>query len=521
MEALKIRVISKGPPFLYTALKPLQMWLWSQLKGNSVFELIGKPVTEETINSCIGDIGLRPDEIIISGDYKSSTDKLHSWTSECSAREIARVLRENGQFSPLLEDLLIRSLTGHIFVDEDGFKFPQKEGQLMGSISSFPFLCLANAAMCRWAMEKADGVTYRLSDKPTTVKGRIAPLRVNGDDCVFRGKKDLLVDFWEKITAFGGLETSIGKTYYSRDFCVINSVLYDFSGSGQHGISDDVRLKLGLKPRVWKWTERKYVNLGLLYGLQRSTTKESTVGIESLGTIHRALHLSCPTKVWEHTSKTFLYLHGNLLNSYKLPWFIPEWAGGVGLVTTTSRGVSLRDQLCVSAIKHDWHKAEYRPRPVSLAAEWRMHRHVMERLDKNGVGEVDFKFITPNGSCERYNIENNYAKVYKYATIETLFTHTREQLYMKVGVAEQKRVAACISHNENVWARAIKRSMKIVDLKPTPTSEMMAFPMDTLQPYVIDTQANSSAKTNLWSSDIRTNNIKWRELYRVPGENLV
>lgn len=391
----------------------------------------------------------------------------------------------------------------------------------MGSISSFPFLCLANAAMCRWAMEKADGVSYRLTNKKTTTHGRLAPLRVNGDDCVFRGKKDLLVSFWEQITAFGGLETSVGKTYYSRDFCVINSVLYDFSCSGQIGIPMDVRLKLGLRPRVWKWTERKYVNLGLLYGLQRSTTIESTIGIESLGVIHRALHKSCPTEVWEKVAKTFVYRHGNLLRSRKLPWFVPEWAGGLGLVPLPNRGITLEDQLAVSAIKHDWHNLEYRPHPVSLAADWKMHKHVMRRLGQNGLTDVGHRYVTPSGSSERFNMIDNYAKIYKYATIETLFTHELGALYMKVGKKEQDRTESCLRHNEKVWARALERASKLVDLKPTPMSEMTAFKVDECLPYVLDTQAISSEKTNLWSSEIRANNLMWRELYKVPGENLV
>jgi hypothetical protein len=218
-EALKIRVISKGPVYLYTALKPIQRFMWTVLKRNPVFELIGTPVTEKIITKCLGDMNLYPKDVIISGDYKASTDNLHRWVSEAIARRIAFCLRKNGQFSDILEELLVRSLIDHIFVDRDGCRFAQKEGQLMGSVTSFPVLCIANAAMCRWAMEVASGRTYHLDSR--------IPLRVNGDDCVFRGPQDLLPLFWEEITKYGGLESSVGKTYYSRKFAVINSVLYD------------------------------------------------------------------------------------------------------------------------------------------------------------------------------------------------------------------------------------------------------------------------------------------------------
>jgi uncharacterized protein YbaR (Trm112 family) len=36
-EPLKVRVISKGPPLLYSVLKPFQKWLWKCLKKHSVF----------------------------------------------------------------------------------------------------------------------------------------------------------------------------------------------------------------------------------------------------------------------------------------------------------------------------------------------------------------------------------------------------------------------------------------------------------------------------------------------------
>jgi len=272
-EALKIRVISKGPPLLYTVLKPLQKFMWETLKENKVFELIGKPVSESTMEELFGTT-LDPSKIIISGDYKSSTDNLRRWVSECIARAIANRLRENKYFSPTLEELLIRSLTGHIFVDENGIKMPQQEGQLMGSVTSFPILCIANAAMCRWAIEQSDGARYRVTDRPSTIsRGRLCPLRVNGDDCVFWGDKARVINIWEQITAFGGLETSVGKTYYSSKFAVINSVLYDYIPGTIPVI--DPTCKYLFTYQLGRWRERRYVNLGLVFGMKRSEGKEN------------------------------------------------------------------------------------------------------------------------------------------------------------------------------------------------------------------------------------------------------
>nr|UQB76046.1 RNA-dependent RNA polymerase [Flumine narna-like virus 36] len=112
-EALKIRVISKGPCMTYTALKPLQVFLWKTLKDYDVFKLIGEPVSVEHIERAMGTLQFDSINEFVSGDYVASTDNLHSWVSETIAREIAVVLRESGYFSPLLEELFVRALTKH------------------------------------------------------------------------------------------------------------------------------------------------------------------------------------------------------------------------------------------------------------------------------------------------------------------------------------------------------------------------------------------------------------------------
>ncbi len=115
----------------------------------------------------------------------------------------------------------------------------------MGSIVSFPILNIANAALCRLSLEESDHKRrkFRLTNQAYPKSGKIAPLRVNGDDCLLRGHKTRLRVSWEENTAFAGLSSSIGKTYFSPIFCTINSKIYEF----------DVT--------TGKWVEQKYVNL--------------------------------------------------------------------------------------------------------------------------------------------------------------------------------------------------------------------------------------------------------------------
>lgn len=158
-------MISKGPPVLYTYLKPFQKFMHGHMRKQKVFRLIGTPVTEKIINEVFHSSAHNEDMQILNGDYKASTDNLRGWVSETLADELCKVLKENGSFE-IDQTLLVRSLTGHIFQMKDGSKKPQTDGQLMGSISSFPFLCLANAALCRLALEWSYGKRIPLHRVP-------------------------------------------------------------------------------------------------------------------------------------------------------------------------------------------------------------------------------------------------------------------------------------------------------------------------------------------------------------------
>jgi len=130
-EALKIRVISKGPPKTYFVLKPLQQKLWKVLKNHRCFELVGKPVTSEIIFDALGIVKDR--EQVVSGDYQSSTDAMYSWCSEVAADELRDIWQNDGDsfFPDSLYQLLLKSLTGHIFLYKD-IKRAQKNGTING-----------------------------------------------------------------------------------------------------------------------------------------------------------------------------------------------------------------------------------------------------------------------------------------------------------------------------------------------------------------------------------------------------
>jgi len=465
VEPLKVRVISKGPPMTYTVLKPFQKWLWGVLKKNRVFDLIGRYVQEEDINITIGE--LLEHEEVVSGDYVSSTNKLHSWVSEticdqlfieigeCIPREFLNELPKN--FLSNLKVLFMRALTKHVFV-HNGEKLDQKEGQLMGSIISFPFLCIANAALCRLSLEISEGKSFRIRDKPFPHCGKIAPVKINGDDCVLKGSQGRLRPTWEVCTMTAGLSSSVGKTYFSRAFCTINSTLYEWKGA------------LG-------WIEQKYINLGLMCGRKRyrlicGATVIGKVEIHNLGNTSRELKRSCPPEMWPVVKKRFIYHNMDTLKSCPgLPWFIPEWLGGVGLPMDNPQEIGELDRRCATVIKSRYYSKEkgrklYQPVRVPAMAEWCMHNLIQRELN---LVETPFRTVTLNGV--KTLLEDEYNRAYRVLVCNLLQkTESLEGLREVIDSLDQeKSTRKALRHNVDVWSRARKCAF---DYEPMSDSDL-------------------------------------------------
>jgi len=222
-EALKTRVISQADPFRQTYLASMQKWLHGGIKHVRPFLATGAPVTEEYVTSVLGSRPLEADEWILSGDYSAATDLLLSVHSEA----VADALLEEGLLESSDYQLLLEALTRHDIVNplRDDDVRPQARGQLMGSIVSFPVLCIINAALIRYLCE----VSYR---RVFTLEQ--APMIINGDDNLSRLRAvtgeyprsplQLLKD----AAHLFGFKLSVGKTYQSKRVAIVNSMMFEF-----------------------------------------------------------------------------------------------------------------------------------------------------------------------------------------------------------------------------------------------------------------------------------------------------
>jgi hypothetical protein len=304
-EALKVRVISKGPALTYFILKPVQKYLHKILRKFRPFRLIGKTVSIDDLFDCFA----KEKGSFHSLDYRSATDLLDPAMSKVIVDAICDSVEMPGD----IRSLFHKALTGHSI---EGV--PQLWGQLMGSIVSFIVLCVANFSVVRHSLEIVNGVKYSVND---------CPVLINGDDGLVRAP-DSFLSVWKEIAASIGLQPSVGKTYTHPEYCNINSTSFLFKEIPAHG-------HFGGSSR---FEQIPYVNMGLVNGNTRAGSKDLTQVFDpedndwSMGVRHHQLMSTCPPEVRLSVHELFLKKNSLILKSlHSIPWYIPESLGGVGL----------------------------------------------------------------------------------------------------------------------------------------------------------------------------------------------
>ncbi len=218
LEPLKVRVISKGNAAPYYASKRLQKALHGVLREMDCFRLIGAPLqTTDLFDLAVNPVltGDGPLEWF-SIDYSAATDKL-------SARLSASILNYliEGQ-DPAMCNMWRSVLAPHMCeypfpFSEDVLPVQQRNGQLMGSILSFPILCLANLGL----------YLSVIREDPRPLADKLKGVLVNGDDMLYVAPQSL----WSKHVELGtavGLSMSPGKAYHHPVYANANSACYHF-----------------------------------------------------------------------------------------------------------------------------------------------------------------------------------------------------------------------------------------------------------------------------------------------------
>jgi hypothetical protein len=147
------------------------------------------------------DFTWRHGEVFVSGDYESASDHLPLSV----ATLLLEVAFKNSVHVPAyVKGSAISLLHGTLRVEGESYQVTR---QLMGSLLCFPLLCLQNYTAFRYIFSKD------------------VPVRVNGDDIVFRCTRDQYLR-WASFVGTVGLKLSVGKTLVDHRRFSLNSTFF-------------------------------------------------------------------------------------------------------------------------------------------------------------------------------------------------------------------------------------------------------------------------------------------------------
>lgn len=202
VEPLKVRTITAGIADTY-CLKPFQRAMWLALGEEKQFCLTHGTNNLNPAIQRIFDLS-NPEDVWISGDYTAATDSV---PIEASKALLEGIL-ESIDHEPT-KRWAMKEISPHLLVypKKSGLKpVLQESGQLMGSLLSFPLLCLLNDCTARYIGLSPDKYL------------------INGDDILMRADAKVYPLWKEKVQEFG-LSLSLGKNYIHPVFGTVNSQL--------------------------------------------------------------------------------------------------------------------------------------------------------------------------------------------------------------------------------------------------------------------------------------------------------
>lgn len=170
------------------------------------------------------------DREFVSGDYAGATDSLKISATKAALEEVCSKLKGDDKFLiPHLHSLIDEQLLVYpINIGDKKKTSKMKNGQLMGSVISFPFLCVLNF----YTYFK----TLPLDRQEKVLSGRLSlktlPVLINGDDILFKANKEEYAS-WLKAVETLGFKLSLGKNFVHPTCLTINSLPITFRGSAQ------------------------------------------------------------------------------------------------------------------------------------------------------------------------------------------------------------------------------------------------------------------------------------------------
>jgi len=304
-EPFKVRTITKGHGPSYFVARPLQRTLKKAMNILPQLVLTTRPLSEIDLHWLLAETRKIDPEgqlnLFCSGDYKAATDKLNITLTK---KIFENLLRKFDYRSSILDrtfrDVLYEQVL--TYPKWSGLEnILQKNGQLMGSILSFPLLCLANLITYAIALEEYLGFSVCPMEYPVLV---------NGDDILFMTNAKMY-SIWLKWIDRSGFKLSTGKNYVHPSVLTVNSVAYKY----------DRRRNM--------FSRLNYLNPGLIMGQSKSGNKAEEIPIWDT---HNEVCAEAVNPA--QASRWFIHYHRNeidrLSNDGLFNLFLPRYLGGLG-----------------------------------------------------------------------------------------------------------------------------------------------------------------------------------------------
>jgi hypothetical protein len=247
-------------------------------------------------------------------------------------------------------------------------------------------------------------------------------------------------NYWSRVTAFVGLVPSVGKCFFNRSFINMNSTNFIRLSKDEAIPTTFVRVVNGLETSVVRNIQFqliKYVNMGLVKGIARSSSKSNSDADElhlSLGQSYREMLEFSPPSLHSSLHYKFLEYNKSKLKKFHVPWYIPEWLGGLGLVGFKTP--SKLDLRCANKIL----MSQKTPELFMLANTplFKVHKLVMDRFPARVI---------------KHTVEdetNNFSRLYSSLCIETLFRHQLSEIFDPE--TNNSAVMRKLRANERLWS---------------------------------------------------------------------
>jgi hypothetical protein len=214
---------------------------------------------------------------------------------------------------------------------------------------------------------------------------------------------------------------------------------------------------------------------------------DSPIVVHQLGSISRDLKKTCPERLWKRAKSVFIKENWHHLNAFSIPWYTPEWCGGMGIPTDSEEEISREERLVAAVIKRCYKKL----RPIALKdiAVWQMHQEVQKDLNEIGVPE-EIPYNRAHVDNRVVDLEEEYSKVYKALTVRLLFNRTLSQIKYDVLPGDTTLLRG-FKHNERIRRKA-KKLISVLHPEPMSNDDMFGYEPNLIRPVCLVGQINTS-----------------------------